>query len=68
MGGVVYAIPQSLQYAINRGVCLFIANIGMEDGHLFDFCSNKVRKFAGKRTSCFLVIYVTNHCTEVFDE
>lgn len=34
---IIYAIPQSLQYAISGGIGLFIAYIGFMDGHLLDF-------------------------------
>lgn len=34
---IIYAIPQSLQYAISGGIGLFIAYIGFVDGHLLDF-------------------------------
>lgn len=34
---IIYAIPQSLQYAISGGIGLFIAYIGFMDAHLLDF-------------------------------
>ncbi len=37
---IIYAIPQSLQYAISGGIGLFIAYIGFMDAHLLDFTPN----------------------------
>lgn len=34
---IIYAIPQSLQYAISGGIGLFIAYIGFMDAHFLDF-------------------------------
>ena len=34
---IIYAVPQSLQYAISGGIGLFIAYIGFISGHLLDF-------------------------------
>lgn len=37
---IIYAIPQSLQYAISGGIGLFIAYIGFMDAHFLDFAPN----------------------------
>lgn len=37
---IIYAIPQSLQYAISGGIGLFIAYIGFMDAHFLDFTPN----------------------------
>jgi AGZA family xanthine/uracil permease-like MFS transporter len=44
---IIYAIPQSLQYAISGGIGLFIAYIGFINGHLLDFTPQGEANVAG---------------------
>ncbi len=44
---IIYAIPQSLQYAISGGIGLFIAYIGFMDAHFLDFTPNSAISEAG---------------------
>ncbi len=44
---IIYAIPQSLQYAISGGIGLFIAYIGFMDAHFLDFTPNSPASPAG---------------------
>ena len=44
---IIYAIPQSLQYAISGGIGLFIAYIGFMDAHFLDFTPNSAPNAIG---------------------
>lgn len=44
---IIYAIPQSLQYAISGGIGLFIAYIGFMDAHFLDFTPNSAPSASG---------------------
>ena len=44
---IIYAVPQSLQYAISGGIGLFIAYIGFINGHLLDFTPDSEANAAG---------------------
>lgn len=48
---IIYAIPQSLQYAISGGIGLFIAYIGFLNGHLLDFTPSGEASAAGTFSS-----------------
>jgi len=44
---IIYAIPKTLQYAISGGIGLFIAYIGLIDGHLLSFAPNSAADASG---------------------
>ena len=48
---IIYAIPKSLQYAISGGIGLFIAYIGLINGHLLSFSPQGEADAAGSFSS-----------------